>query len=150
MELWQIVDGHFKSKGGRPRKFNSPGDLWEAAVGYFEWCTEHPLVEDKVMVVDKSAQHQNVFKMRAMTLTGLQLHIGVTPQCFLDYEAREEFFEVVNAIRGVVRTQKFEGAAAGMLNPNIIARDLGLADKQEIKASIISHEDSLDLLRDDE
>ncbi|MDC9826565.1 terminase small subunit, partial [Devosia sp. ZB163] len=32
----------------------------------------------------------------------------------------------------IIRAQKFEGAAAGLLNPNIIARDLGLADKQEL------------------
>ena len=31
----------------------------------------------------------------------------------------------------IIRTQKFEGAAAELLNPNIIARDLGLADRSE-------------------
>lgn len=31
----------------------------------------------------------------------------------------------------IIRTQKFEGASADLLNPNIIARDLGLAEKQE-------------------
>ena len=29
--------------------------------------------------------------------------------------------------------QKFAGAAVGLFNANIIARDLGLTDKQEIK-----------------
>ena len=32
----------------------------------------------------------------------------------------------------IIRQQKFEGAAANLLNANIIARDLGLADKAEI------------------
>ena len=32
----------------------------------------------------------------------------------------------------IIRTQKFEGASADLLNPNIIARDLGLADKSEL------------------
>ena len=31
--------------------------------------------------------------------------------------------------------QQFEGAAAGFLNPNIIARKLGLTDKSEVKVS---------------
>ena len=32
----------------------------------------------------------------------------------------------------IIRTQKFAGAAADLLNANIIARDLGLADKNEV------------------
>lgn len=32
----------------------------------------------------------------------------------------------------IIRRQKFEGAAADLFNPNIIARDLGLADKSEL------------------
>jgi hypothetical protein len=36
--------------------------------------------------------------------------------------------------------QKFSGAAAGLLNPNIIARDLGLADKSEIASTITKNE----------
>jgi hypothetical protein len=31
--------------------------------------------------------------------------------------------------------QKFEGAASGAFNANIIARDLGLADKTEMKVT---------------
>jgi hypothetical protein len=34
-------------------------------------------------------------------------------------------------VEEIIRTQKFEGASADLLNPNIIARDLGLADKQD-------------------
>lgn len=33
-------------------------------------------------------------------------------------------------VEQIIRQQKFEGAAAELLNPNIIARDLGLADKK--------------------
>ena len=32
----------------------------------------------------------------------------------------------------VIRSQKFAGAAADLLNANIIARDLGLADKNQV------------------
>jgi hypothetical protein len=35
----------------------------------------------------------------------------------------------------VIYEQKFTGAAADLLNPNIIARDLGLADKQDHQSS---------------
>lgn len=130
MELWQIADKNFKEsvKLGRPRKFETPDDLWAAAISYFEWCTDNPLVEDKVMIVDKSAEHQSISKMRAMTLKAFYTHAGIGEQTFLDYEARAPFSGIVKLIRDVMRSQKFEGAAAGMLNPNIIARDLGLAE----------------------
>jgi hypothetical protein len=39
--------------------------------------------------------------------------------------------EVITRIDKYIYNQKFEGAAAGFLNPNIIARDLGLADKTD-------------------
>ena len=39
---------------------------------------------------------------------------------------------VLNFIDSVIREQKFSGAAAELLNSALIARDLGLADRQEI------------------
>ena len=41
-------------------------------------------------------------------------------------------FNVLNLIHEeIIYNQKFTGAAADLLNPNIIARELGLADKQQ-------------------
>ena len=40
-----------------------------------------------------------------------------------------EFSSVITRIRETIYQQKFEGAAVGAFNANIIARDLGLADK---------------------
>ena len=39
---------------------------------------------------------------------------------------------VIDDIEKIIYRQKFEGAAAGLLNANIIARDLGLRDKQDV------------------
>ncbi len=39
---------------------------------------------------------------------------------------------VITRIKETIFTQKFEGASADLLNANIIARDLGLADKKDI------------------
>jgi len=41
------------------------------------------------------------------------------------------FSTVIADIEAVIKSQKFQGAAAGLLNANIIARDLGLADKSD-------------------
>lgn len=45
---------------------------------------------------------------------------------------REGFGSVTTRAEEIIRRQKFEGAAAEFLNANIIARDLGLADKSEL------------------
>ena len=42
--------------------------------------------------------------------------------------------EVTNLAEQIIRNQKFTGAAAFQLQPNLIARDLGLADKQEVSS----------------
>jgi hypothetical protein len=46
-----------------------------------------------------------------------------------DDDTSRDFSKVITRIRETIYEQKFTGAASGFLNPNIIARDLGLADK---------------------
>jgi len=43
--------------------------------------------------------------------------------------------EVIRAINAIMYTNKFDGASCGLYNANIIARDLGLADKKDVKNS---------------
>ena len=50
---------------------------------------------------------------------------------------------VIERIEQTVYSQKFEGAAAGLLNANIIARDLGLADRREDKIDVTSGGESI-------
>ena len=45
------------------------------------------------------------------------------------------FIEIIRAIDKIMFAQKFEGAASGAFNANIIARDLGLTDKSELKVT---------------
>lgn len=40
--------------------------------------------------------------------------------------------QVTTRIDEIIYKQKFEGAAVGAFNANIIARDLGLADKKDV------------------
>ena len=44
----------------------------------------------------------------------------------------KDFTRVITHVENVIFTQKFEGATVGAYNANIIARDLGLIDHQEI------------------
>ena len=75
-------------------------------------------------------------KMRAMTQNGLFLFLGISPQTWANYRERDGFLEITARVESVIYEQKFTGAAADMLNPNIIARELGLADKKELSGEV--------------
>ena len=48
----------------------------------------------------------------------------------------KDYAAILHAIKLEMYEDKYTGAAAGIFNQNIIARDLGLADKKEIKAEV--------------
>ena len=50
-------------------------------------------------------------------------------------ESSKDFIEVLTRIDDLFYSFKFEGAAAGILNANIIARDLGLKDAKDHTSS---------------
>ena len=123
---------------GREKLFSSPEILWDAACEYFQWCVDNPLYEDKVSLYKGIPTHDTVEKMRAMTLQGLCLFLGIDKQTLNNYGSKEQYqdyFAVVKQIKDTIFEQKFTGAAADLLNSNIIARDLGLADKQDHTSS---------------
>lgn len=129
-KFWEARSSH-----GRNPIFATPDDLWNAACEYFEWVDANPLWEDRLVTFQGKATHEPVAKMRAMTISGLCLFLGISRQGWLDYSARPGFIDITARIDDVIRSQKFAGAAADLLNANIIARDLGLAEKQDHTSS---------------
>lgn len=121
-----------RSSHGRNPKFATPEDMWSAACEYFEWVEDNPLKEDKLVTFQGMAKHVPVAKMRAMTIDGLCLFLDIDLTTWASYRDREGFSPVTTRVENVIRSQKFAGAAADLLNANIIARDLGLADKSLI------------------
>lgn len=121
----------WKRRVGRPVKFETPDALWEACCEYFQWCDDNPLFETKAFAYQGVVTQDILPKMRAMTLSGMQFFIGLSRQGWQEYKAKPAFSDICNEIETVVYNQKFAGAAADLLNPVIIARDLGLKEKTE-------------------
>ncbi|WP_084398294.1 DNA-packaging protein [Henriciella aquimarina] len=125
--FWEARSSH-----GRKPIFESPDDLWGACVEYFEWVEENPLYGVDVVKFEGSAHDHPVPKMRAMTIAGLCNFLDIAQVTWAEYRTRSEDFTLVTSrVDSIIRQQKFEGAAADLLNPRIIARDLGLAEKHE-------------------
>ena len=74
------------------------------------------------------------------------MFIGIAVNTFREYQSREDFVTVTTRAREIIYTQKFEGAAVGAFNANIIARDLGLRDQKDIRINDITQmtDDELD------
>jgi len=120
-----------RSKHGRSPIFKKPDQLWQACTEYFAWTEDNPLFEDRLVTFQGAATHEPVAKMRAMTISGLCIFLDIDQTTWRDYGSKKDFSRIVTRVEEIIRAQKFAGAAADLLNPNIIARDLGLAEKQE-------------------
>jgi len=126
-KFWEARSSH-----GRSPKFATPDDLWSACVEYFDWIDANPLYEAKAFAFQGDVTIESLPKMRAMTVSGLCIFLDISPKTWAEYRDRKDFTPITSRVDEIIRTQKFQGAAADLLNPNIIARDLGLADKSEL------------------
>lgn len=127
-QFWKARSSH-----GRAPIFASPDALWDACAEYFEWVELNPLWESKPFAFQGVVTVEALPKMRAMTISGLCIFLDIARRTWDEYRERDDFLPVVTRIEEIIRTQKFEGASADLLNPNIIARDLGLADKSDVE-----------------
>lgn len=129
-QFWKARSTH-----GRTPIFADPDVLWAACEEYFAWVEENPLWESKPFAFQGVVTVEAMPKMRAMTISGLCIFLDIARKSWDEYRSRKDFLPVVTRVEEIIRTQKFEGASADLLNPNIIARDLGLADKKDLTSS---------------
>lgn len=121
-----------RSSHGTKPTFEAADDLLDAVCQYFEWNANNPLYEAKPFAYEGVVTVEPVEKMRAATIVGLCMFIGITQRTWSRWRAENaDFRPVIEWAEDAIYRNKFEGAAAGLLNANIISRDLGLADKQE-------------------
>jgi len=131
-----------RAKHGRDKIFKTPELMLEAAFDYFTWVEDNPLTKAIIYQGEVSGKPEKL--MRAMTIKGLCIYWGVNTRYLNEFiegldlskAINKDFSSVINTIKEIIETQKFEGASAGLLNPNIIARDLGLTDKKELSGSV--------------
>jgi len=135
-QFWKL-----RSKHGRDKLFASPDLMWDAACEYFQWCIDNPLYESEAKVISGgrgepgSVEIAELPRMRPFTIQGLCRYLDCNTKYFYDFKDANhvDFSETLTRIMDTIYEQKFTGAASGFLNPNIIARDLGLADKKEVE-----------------
>lgn len=132
---WQFRDKH-----GRDFKY-TPEELWEEALKYFDWISSRVWnKKEAIKTGDLAGTTMDVPTQTPMSIDSFCLFADIDFKTFLNYESGKEqykdFFQIATRIRKIIESNQFEGAVVGVYNPNIIARKLGLADKQEIEQNI--------------
>jgi hypothetical protein len=128
--LWRLP-----KKMGRPRKFETAETLLTECLEYFEWVQNNPIYDAEVVKYKDSYVLAQVTKMRAMTVRGLCIFLNIARSTWQEYvKPAHDFSAIAARVEMMIYTQKIEGTAAGLLNPAIIMRELGMADKKDIDA----------------
>lgn len=125
-----------RSTHGRTPIYSDPEDLRDACYQYFQWVETNPLFETKPMIANGEIQDAHIPKMRAMTISSISRFVGMTLETWTKYKVKEGFSDIVKEAEEIVRDQKLIGAAAGFLNANIIARELGLKDSSAVDVKV--------------
>lgn len=119
-KLWQR-----RTKHGRDKKF-TPDTLWSGFLEYLHMMDDNPI--QSIDFRGKDATEVKLPLARAYTWQSLEVFLEV--ESLREYKTNyKDFSPVITRIGKIIHAQKFEGAAAGIFNANIIARDLGLREQ---------------------
>lgn len=118
-----------RSSHGRNPIFKDAEQLRAACYEYFQWVEDNPLLEEKIFHSQGMITKDTITKMRAMTIGGLCIFLDIDRTTWENYRNNPDFFRITKEVEEIIYNQKFTGAAADLLNSNIIARELGLSDK---------------------
>lgn len=130
-QLWKL-----RSKHGRDKLFANPELLWEAALEYFQWCDDNPILSHDFIGKEGRSDYRE--KQRPYTIAGFCVYIDASREWWNRFKdsATPDFLQVLTRIEEIMYQNKFEGATVGIFNANIIARDLGLSEKTESKIQV--------------
>jgi len=126
-----------KATVGRPRKLESPEALWGFFCDYVEEETNNPFYkQEAIKSGERAGQLIAIPTFKPLTWQGFSSYLFINKIIARidDYKANTnnsytEFSSIITCIGEAMYAQKLSGAATGAFNPNIIARELGLAEK---------------------
>jgi hypothetical protein len=127
---------------GRPPSYQTADQLLADVRGYFEWVKANPLKVAEVKSFKDDSWDHNKPVRRPMTIGGLTTFLGISEETWRrwrdpeDANHRADFIGIIKRAEEIIRYDKVEGALAGMYNPTITSRLLGLSEKVEHSGSV--------------
>lgn len=144
-----------RSTHGRDKIFETPDVMWKSACEYFEDCIANPWYKtEAIKSGDRAGEIINIPVPVPFTIQRLCLFLGVNSHYFSQFkkslkekndDVSQDFSSIITRIEEIIDTQKFEGAAVGIFNSNIVARSLGLSEKvqEESTSRVINYNTNL-------
>ena len=119
---------------GRPKKLNSPEEVWDLFQGYLKWASENPI--RKMVFVGRDGNRDYELVDRPLSRDGFEMYCfnnQVTIEPYLDNDngSYEVFRPITSHIKKIIREMQISGGMSGLYNANLTARLNGLTDKQE-------------------
>jgi DNA-packaging protein gp3 len=119
-----------RTSSGPEPLFSDAEALWAACDSYFCWCEDNPIIEEQLVTYRGATKFVSVPKMRPMTKRGLCRHLGIARTTWAEWKKeRPELAAAIERAESVIWDQKFAGAAVGIFNGNLVARELGIAER---------------------
>ena len=129
------------------RKY-TPEEVFDFAVRYFSWAESEAIKAIETAAFRGVVSENLVHKPRVFTLTGLALFMGVNINRFARWRAEAGYSDVMEFIDNVIYEQKYQLGVAGIINPTIVGKELGIDKPQEIKISNNSTANDVDSMRE--
>lgn len=132
-------------KVGRPLHY-TPEELAEKFVEFVKWAEEHPIVVKRTVNGTTTTNATSYFdreeveqKPQYISIKGFLVWLGETKDWWDNLDRLKdgaEFISLKTYIRAYCEENQAKLASAGIFKENIIARLLGLADKQAVSAQV--------------
>lgn len=131
------MDGLFVPIVGRPRKIATPEKMMEIFKEYLEDRMSRPLIskeEESGMVGESSVEKEKKkAKSHPLSIGDFCIFCGCSREWWASLP--EEFSQVKRYISNYIFHYQLKGAESGEFNANIVARELGLADKKQVETT---------------
>lgn len=144
---WQFMKDHVPGYdydsdtelSSKDTKRLTPELLWRLACGYFEAAENDVIMQrDFIRSGLDAGRIIEIPRRRPYSLTGFEMYVeayGIRARLsdfFTNRDSKYPGFEAVcNRIRSIITQDKYDGAAVGIYNANLVIRDLGLTEKVE-------------------
>lgn len=115
-------------------EYQNPENVLLKVIDYFQWLENNPLNDTRLVSFEGDSKLELIPKPRAATLQGLCIHLGISRDTWGRWRRgnRPDLQGIIAFAEDYMFDSKFAHAAAGLMNPTVIMRDLGLADRSEI------------------
>ena len=116
----------------RKKKY-TPEQLEKKIEQYFQDVDSRPMIKRKTETYKGETKVIEEYFTRPYTIEMLCDSLNILPQTLKNYENDEEYLGIIIRARNRIKGHKLEGATSGVFNGNVVALDLGLKQKDELR-----------------